>query len=100
MSSYQVEFFNSIKRHISDLNDKLTTDDEGNLTHSFVNTCYWANVLFQAYSDMEDIAGMMAMAVSCDFNPMREREQFLREAHDKELREAVETVAQRLNQSK
>ena len=99
MSSYQVEFFNKLKGNIGDLTDKLTADTENNLTHSQVNTAYWAKALHQTFCDMNDVGMLMAMVVSCDISLVHERDKILTEAHDKELKEAVDTVAHRISEA-
>ena len=95
MSSYQVEFFNKLKGNIRDLEGKLTADSKNNLTHDLMNTCYWAKALQQTFSDIGDVGMMFAMGASCDFSLVVERDKKLAEAHDKALKEAVDTVAQR-----
>lgn len=99
MSSYQVEFFNNLQGNIRDLEGKLTADEKDNLTHDIVNTCYWAKALQQTFSDMGDVGSMMAMAASCDFSLVNERDKVLAEAHDKNLKEAIDTVAERITEA-
>mgnify|MGYP001605591716 CR=1 FL=1 len=94
MSSYQVQFYNNLKGNIQDLKDKLTADEDDNLTHSLMNTCYWAKALQQTFCDMGDVGMMLAMGTSCDFNLVSQREKELTEAHDKKLRKAVVKAAQ------
>jgi hypothetical protein len=98
MSSYQVEFFNTLKGNIAELETKLTADEKNNLTRSQVNTCYWAKALQQTFCDMDDVGMMLAMGASCDFNLAYERDKVLTEAHDKELKKALDTVAQRITE--
>ena len=99
MSSYQVEFFNKLKGNIRDLEGKLTADEKDNLTHDLVNTCYWAKALQRTFGDMNDVGMMLAMGASCDFSLIIERDKILAEAHDKALKEAVDTITQRITKA-
>ena len=99
MSSYQVQFFNKLQDNIRNLEDKLTANENNSLTRSLVNTCYWAKALKQTFSDMENIGMMLAMNASCDFRLIIEREKMVAEAHNEELKNAVDIVAKRITEA-
>ncbi len=99
MSSYQVQFFNKLQGNIRDLEGKLTADENNNLTHSLVNTCYWAKALQQTFSDMGDVGMMLAMGASCNFSLVNQRDEGLAETHDKKLKVASNPVAQRVTEA-
>ena len=96
MANYKVEFFDKLVGNIKDLEGKLTANTDNNLTHSVESTCYWAKALQQTFCDMDDVGMMLAMGASCDFSLVYKRDKILAEAHDKELKEALDTVAKRI----
>jgi len=96
MSSYQAVFFSKLQGNIRDLEGKLTADEQKNITHDIVNTCYWAQALLETFRDMGDVRAMIAMTASCDFTLMNARDAALKESHDKNMAEAIQDVALRV----
>jgi len=74
MEVYKEKFFNTLIENIKGLEGKLTTNKEHSLTRTLKNTCLFAQVLQDTFSEMRDVVGMLAMSASCDYSPINKRE--------------------------
>lgn len=71
MSSYKAKFFDDLLKNLKSLEGELTIAEDGSLSKSIENTCFFAQALHNTFKDAGDIAGMMLMTCGCDFSPIR-----------------------------
>ena len=64
--TYEKQFYDKLRSNLQDLEGKLNAED-GHLVATEKNTQLFARALHSTFSDMGDVAGMLAMGAACKY---------------------------------
>ncbi len=71
METYQAEFHKILQKNLRQLENQLDAEND-KLVKSARNTCLFAKALHNTFSEIGDVASMLAMSAACDYSPINQ----------------------------